>query len=251
MKSMKSRSLEMLALIFSVLLSATAARAEPFHRLYEGITAYVVNPDGRDFTVTLDVRDLNLYANGPREILFKVYDPEGRPVVREVIPDDGCGTANFPERTGGWDHELQAFYNHHAKGIPPMFRWSAWSDPARLKTLVARTFERPIKGGKKGVYRIVLAGTSDHYVTLRLSPDLKYGVGGHPTWMHGHGDLMKKSFIHVPTGTSGLFFAVSEMDEPRTRRFKLTAPDGKVLFDGAATAGYLNPKGPEWSDATS
>jgi len=115
---------------------------------------------------------------------------------------------------------------------------------------VARTFDRPIKGGKKGVYRIVLAGTPDHYVTLRLSPDLKYGVGGHPTWMHGHGDLLKKAFIYVPKGTSGLFFAVAELDEPFTRHFKLTAPDGKVLFDGAATGGYLNPKGPEWNETT-
>src|SRR5512147_254954 len=56
-----------------------------FYRLYEGITAYVVNPDGKDFTVSLDVRDTNLYATGPREILFKVYDPDGKPVVREYI----------------------------------------------------------------------------------------------------------------------------------------------------------------------
>lgn len=251
MKPKKEHSLKTITwLLCLILLSCGPARAEQFHRLYEGITAYVLNPDGRDFTVSLDVRDLNLYANGPREVLFKVYDPDGRPVVREVIPDDGCVTANFPERTGGWDHELQAFYNHHAKGIPPMFRWSAWSDPNRLKTIVARTFDRPIKGGQKGVYRIVLAGTSDHYVTLRLSPALKYAVGGHPTWMHGHGALLKQSFIYVPKGTSGLFFAVSEMDEPRTRRFKLTAPDGKILFDGGATGGFVSPKGPEWSEAT-
>jgi len=71
------------------------------YRLHEGITAYVNNPDGKDFSVGLDVRDLNLYANGPREILFKVYDPDGKPVVREIIPDDGCATANLPDRIGG------------------------------------------------------------------------------------------------------------------------------------------------------
>ena len=34
---------------------------------------------------------------GPREVLFKVYDPDGQPVVREVIPDDGCASANMPD----------------------------------------------------------------------------------------------------------------------------------------------------------
>jgi hypothetical protein len=48
------------------------------------------------------------------------------------------------------------------------------SDP-RLNTIVKRTFDRSIKGGKKGVHRIVLAGTPDHHVTLRHSPELKYG----------------------------------------------------------------------------
>ncbi len=223
--------------------------AEPpsgqFYRLHEGVTFYVNNPEGKDFTVALDVRDLNLYANGPREVLFKVYDPAGKPVVREVIPDDGCVTANLPDRVGGWDHDLQAFINHYAKGTAPSFRWSAWSDPNRLKMLVARTFERPIKGGGKGVYRIVLAGAPDHYVTLRLDPTLKHGVSGHPTFLHGHGNLLKKSYLYVPRGTNGLFVAVAEPDEPRSRRFKLTAPDGAVLFDAVATGGFFSPDGPE------
>ncbi|MBI3986719.1 MAG: hypothetical protein HY343_07360 [Lentisphaerae bacterium] len=211
-------------------------------RLYDGVTAYVANPEGKDFTVSLDVRDINLSANGPREILFKIYDPDGLPVVREIIPDDGCTPANPPDRVGGWDHELQSFMTHYAAGTTPSSRWSAWSDPAHLKTLTARAFDRPVKGGKKGIYRIVLAGTPDHYVTLRLSPALAYGVAGHPIWMYGHGALLKKRFITVPRNTTGIYFAVAEPDEPRTRRFKLTAQDGKVLFDGMADGGYVAPK---------
>lgn len=227
-----------------------AQAGEQFYRLHEGITAYVLNPDGKDFTVSLDVRDLNLYANGPREVLFKVYDPDGKTVVREVIPDDGCITANLPDRIGGWDHELQAFINHYAKGTAPSIRWSAWSDPKRLKTQVARNFERPIKASTKGIYRIVLAGTPDHYVTLRLSPALTYGISGHATFLHGHGDLLKKSHLYVPRGTSGLFFAIAEPDEPRQRRFKLAAPDGTIIFDGMATGGFFSPSGADWDKIT-
>jgi len=125
MQKMKIPSIQKFALLFFIaLLPVSATRAEQFYRLHEGITAYVVNPAGKDFTVSIDVRDINLYANGPREVLFKVYDPDGRPVVREVIPDDGCVSANTPERIGGWDHEMQSYFNHYAKGIPPMFRWS-------------------------------------------------------------------------------------------------------------------------------
>jgi len=229
--------------LFCCFGSAETANAQPkntrrTYRFAEGITAYVSNPEGKKFTVDLDVRDLNLFANGPREVLFKIYDPDGIPVVREFIADDGVTTPNFPGRIGGWDHELQYYANLREKGTEPSFRWSAWSDEARLNSIVKRTFSRPINGGKKGVYRIVLAGTSDHYVTLTLSPNMSYGVAGHPTFMHGHGEMFQKSYLYVPQDTTGIFFAAAEPDEPRTRRFKLTAPDGKVLFDEAATGSF-------------
>jgi len=224
--------------------------AEDTYRLYQGVTIYVNNPQGQDFSVNLDVRDLNLFANGPREVLFKVYDPDGQPVVREVIPDDGVTSGNFPERIGGWDHELQYYADLYARGTRPSFQWSAWSDPNRLQSVVSRSFNRKIKGSQEGIYRIVLAGTRDHYVTLKLTPDLKFGVAGHHTWMHGHGNLLSKSYIYIPKGTDGIFFAVAEPDEPRTRHFKLTAPDGKVLLSGPADGGYASPGSGAWKDAS-
>lgn len=231
--------------------SAAQAGEAQFYRLFEGLTALVANPDGKDFTVQLDVRDLNLMNASPREVLYKVYDPDGIPVVREIIPDDGVASTNFLDRIGGWDHELQYFANLYEKGTLPSFRWSAWSDPGRLNSLVKRSFNREIKGGKKGVYRVVLAGCADHYVTLGFSPDLKYAVSGNPTFFHGHGEMLKKSFVYVPKGTSGIFFAASEPDMPRTRKFKLTAPDGKVFFDGAATGGYVSIVDKDsWQQAT-
>ena len=35
-------------------------------RFYQGVTAYVNNPDGAAFDVSLDLRDWNLMENGPR-----------------------------------------------------------------------------------------------------------------------------------------------------------------------------------------
>lgn len=220
------------------------------YRLYDGITAYVHNPDGEAMSIGLELRDLNLMAHGPREVLLKVYDPDGRPVVREIIPDDGVTIGASPGRIAGWSGELQYYTSLFAKGTQPSFRFSAWSEPERLRTFAARTFEREVEGGKKGVYRIVLAGASDHYVTLKITPDLAYGVAGHTTWIHGHGDMFKRRYIYVPKDTAGVFFAIVEPDRPQTRTFKLTAPDGAVLFEGHAAGGYLRVGGRAHAETT-
>lgn len=221
-----------------MMLASLASASETTFRLYRGVTLYVNNEKGKAFDVDLELRDINVYADGPREVLFKIYDPDGKPVVREFIPDDGLMSPNFPNRSGGWDHELMYFANIYAKGTTPTVRFSAWSDPNRLKTLVPRVFKRSIKGGKKGIYRIVLAGVPDHYVTVKISPDLPFGISGHTTFIHGHGNLLKKSFIYVPKGTSGIFMAIIEPDMPCKRVFTLKDHTGKILFKGSAKGGY-------------
>lgn len=71
-------------------------------RLYQAATAYITNPNGVKFDVTVDVREWNLLENGPRELLVKVYDPDGKVQVRKLVEDDGItGGALMPE-AGGW-----------------------------------------------------------------------------------------------------------------------------------------------------
>src|ERR1051325_11620967 len=193
-------------------------RAAETCRLYDGVTAYVPNPDGRDFTVKLDVRDLNLFETGPRELLVKIYDPAGKQVVRTVIPDDGVVSRAYLPAPGAWDHEAWYYAYCRMQGTQPMIRWSAFSAPDRLGSLPKRTFTYPIKGGAKGVYRIQIVGFPDHYVTLSLDPDLKFGVCGHPTWLHGStppspsgrgagGVGAGRRYLYVPRGTSGLLLS--------------------------------------------
>ena len=57
-----------LAALALPMLTPTAT-AQTTHRLYDGITAFVPNPEGKDFNITLDVRDINIYETGAREVL--------------------------------------------------------------------------------------------------------------------------------------------------------------------------------------
>ena len=228
--------------ILTICSIALGTRAETTHRLYDGITAFVVNAEGKEFSVTLDVRDLNFHETGPREVLVKIYDPDGRTVVREVIPDDGITSGAYQQATGAFDHEAWYYVYCRAHGAPPMVRWSSFSEPKRLAALAKRTFTYKIPAGKAGVYRVLLAGATDHYATLKIDPSLPYGLAGHPTFIHGHGDQFSKRFIYVPKGATGLFFVAGEWDKPRSRTFKITAPDGKVVFSGDTSKGYLQRK---------
>jgi hypothetical protein len=217
-----------------LLLAPALAAGESTHRLQDGITAHIHNPDARTFTVSLTVRDLNLYENGPREVLCKVYDPDGKVLVREVIPDDGVASKSFLPPMGAWDHEAWYYAYIYMKGTQPMIRWSAFSDPARLKSVAARTFNYTIKATKPGTYRVLLAGCIDHYVTLKIDPDLPYGVNGHPDWLVGHGDLYKKQYLYVPKSAVGMYVLLAEYDAPRNRSIRISTLDGKTLLNGSS-----------------
>ncbi|MBM3997543.1 MAG: hypothetical protein FJ303_25860 [Planctomycetes bacterium] len=213
-----------------IIFLPTFANAESTHRLHDGVTAFVHNADGREFSVRLDVRDLNLFETGPREVLVKIYDPDGKALVRKVIPDDGVSSKGFLPGLGAWDHEAWYYAYCHMKGTQPMFRWSAFSAADRVGAMPKRTFDFPIKAGKKGIYRVLVVGCIDHYVTLKLDPLLPHAIAGHPDWLHGHGTQWRKSFVYVPRGCDGFHAMLAEYDMPRERLVTIKAPDGATLW---------------------
>lgn len=225
-----------------IMLVASNAIAEQTFRMHDGVTAFVVNREAKPFTVSLDVRDLNMFEEGPREVLVKVYDPDGRTVVREVIPDDGITEPAFQHPTGAWDHEAWYYAWSRMQGEAPMIRWSAFSQSDRLASFAKRSFKYTIPAGKPGVYRVVLVGSTDHYVTMQLDPNLPYGISGNATFLHAHGDMLDRSYIYVPRGSRGLHVVTAEWDQPVTRQFKLTAPDGTVLYETDGTLGFVREK---------
>jgi hypothetical protein len=220
-----------------LLLATTPLSAEEFHRLYDGVTLYVDNPEGRGFDISLDVIDTNLYENGAREVLFKAYDAAGKSLIREVIPDDGVTSKAYLPPMGAWDHEAWYYAFLYMQGTQPMWRWSAPSQPDRLAHAPKRTIKRTVAAGQGGVWRILLVGATDHYVKVTLDPELKYGIAGHPDWVHGHGKMFERSHLYVPRGARGVHLMLAEFDVPRTRKVTLKAPDGSVLHELTAPGG--------------
>ncbi|MCX5662506.1 MAG: hypothetical protein NTW19_22725 [Planctomycetota bacterium] len=239
-----------LALLSALLLAGPALAAEPLvarlapldkegttFRLYEGLTVLVHNPGGKAFKLALDVRDLNLIEPGPRELLFKVYDPNGKSVVREIIPDDGVITPASQSPTGGWDHEGWYYLYQYNRGTPPMLKWGTLTAPDRLAAIPVRTLEKSIPAGTPGIYRVVLVGSRDHVVTVKVDSGLSWGVAGNPFYLHPVGDFFKKRFVYVPAGTRAINIAMVEHDRPRARKFTLKDTAGNLLAEGSAAAG--------------
>lgn len=234
-----------------------AARLAPVSgdtfRLYEGLTLLIHNSDGKAFDLELDVRDMNLVEPGPREVLLKVYDPEGKTLVREVIPDDGVVTPVGQGPTGGWDHEAWYYTYQVSRGAAPMLNWSGLTAPDRLAAIPVRTVSRHIAGGPKGAYRVVVVGARDHVVSVRLTPALPWAVAGNPFFLHPTGGFLSKRFFAVPKGSQGLNLTLVENDRPRTRRVTLRDAAGTVLCTGVATSGVAffqarPEKGATWDD---
>jgi hypothetical protein len=168
-------------------------------------------------------------ARGPSELLVKIYGPDGRPAVREVIPDDGVNALGRGPLLAGWDHEAWYYETCHSRGLEPLQSWSSSSDPTFLAACARRSFTYTLKGGGKGVYRIILAGSPDLYISAATEPELAIGVNGGPDWVHGHHDLYRRRFLCVPRGTVGLSLGLLELDQPRGRRLSLKTTDGKPV----------------------
>lgn len=218
-----------LMLALALLVTQTAHAEEATVRLFDALTVFVNNPEGKDFTVKLDVRDINHNACGPSEMLVKIYPPDGKPVVREVIPDDGVSVRTYQPVVAGWDHEAWYYATCYSRGLDPAVRWSSFSDEKRLAAMPKRTFTYPVKGGQKGIYRVALAGSRDLFVTLTTDPGLKFALAGGPDWIHGHGDFFKRSYIYIPKGTLGLRLGLLENDQPATRKASVSTLDGKPV----------------------
>ncbi|MCX5661603.1 MAG: hypothetical protein NTW19_18150 [Planctomycetota bacterium] len=221
----------LLALAASLLLAAPARAANPeppvFYHLRQGVTFYVVNPSGKDFTVDLDLKDLNIYCQGAQTALVKVYGPEGEVAVDDEIPDDGIVNGGYDQAWAGWDHEQWARAGLRDLGAEALFRSDAFSDPRKVEKIRGTVRSYKVKGTKPGVYQVQVVGCDDHFLGFSTTPALKFGVCGHPDFLAGHGSQFKTTYLYVPVrpwyeqshATCSLWLI--EHHYPRTRKLTL------------------------------
>jgi hypothetical protein len=226
---------------------AQEAEVSPWYRLYDGITAFIVNPHGKEFTVDCHVKDINFLEVGPREVLVKIYDPQGKAVVREVIPDDGIAGGDTEVAAGGWDHLAWLLAYSYQRGSTPLVRWRQFHDPRRLAAIPQRTFRYRVTG-PPGIYRMLIVGCPDHFVSFRLSPALRFGVAGHPYFLWVNPQQQRKLFFYVPQGATGLNIVLSDLDWPSAGTWTLRTAQGEILYR-RSIQGLMTPDALTLTDA--
>ena len=77
---------------------------------------------------------------------------------------------------------------------------------------------------------MLLVGSPDHYVTLKLDPKLPHGIAGGPDSACGHHDLHKKRFFYVPKGTVQISLRLLEFDQPAGRVATIKNAKGNVVL---------------------
>jgi hypothetical protein len=211
-----------------------------YYHLRQGITFYLVHANDEPFTIQIDLKDINLYSQGPQTALVKLYDPAGNVLHDEDIPDDGITDGGYNVAFAGWDHEVWTRGVERESGTEFPFRADAFSNPQKLEKIKGATRTIAVKNAPKGVYQLQMAGCDDHFVKLGLPPDMKMGVLGHPDFIAGDGEQFHTSYLYVPVSPlvsrdrGYADFWLIEHAYPRTRKITAFLGEKQLTFTDIA-----------------
>ncbi|HRP63280.1 MAG TPA: hypothetical protein PK400_08320, partial [Phycisphaerales bacterium] len=108
----------------------------------------------------------------PRPFLIRAFDPDDRLVVRHEFEGERVPTRNVP-----WENV---------------------------------TLEIP--GGLPGVYQIIAYGFAPAELDIALTPQLSFGVMGHPEWLASRAGQIQEAYFHVPPMCArGRMYATSSL----------------------------------------
>ena len=171
------RSFRFVVAAILLTFASNALQASNTFRLSDGITAYVPNEEGKAFTVTLDVRDINLMETGPaRSSSRSTIRPAG-PWCARSSPMTASSARGFCRRSGPGITK-RWYYAYCACTAPSRCCAGAcFSAADRFAAHPKRTFTYPIPAGPKGIYRIELVGMQRSlcHLVARSGPVLRRG----------------------------------------------------------------------------
>ncbi|MFO7948667.1 MAG: hypothetical protein R6V19_17830, partial [Armatimonadota bacterium] len=183
----------------------------------EWLIFHMYDEEGTGFDLTVTARDMNVYLQGERPLMVWVVGPQGRTLVRQIEPDDGIVSGNEQYRDGVYDvfadYRYREWHRVHSPGAypPAKQRSPHLTHPERL---TPRVFNYHVPAAGKGLYRVLLVASWDHW--LSVTPDRPIATGVHPGPgpLYLHGDVMDDSYLYVPETTRDVAIATSEEIQP-------------------------------------
>ena len=201
-------------------------------RTREEVVFHMQDPEGTGFSVSVTVRDMNVYAQGRRPALIWMVGPGGRTLFRKLLADDGVTGGNEQYRDGISDVYMDYRYRewhrvHSPGGRPPHKKRSPHLEhPEKLPPREV-SFEVPAAG--RGLYRLVLIGSWDHWFSVTPDRPIPTGVHPGPGPLYVHGDRLGEAYLYAPPGTREVAVALSEEIQPYNWKVALEEESGDQI----------------------
>lgn len=206
----------------------TFTGADKFWRTRQAMAFYFNDRKGTGFKVDLLVRDMNVYHDGKRPAFVFVVAPDGKVVNQLFIPDDGITKSDFKYRDGVFDIGLDCRYREYRRkhGLKVKPRSPLLDDPEKIP---ARRFSLQIPAKGKGLYRLYIAASWDHWFSVIPSRDIVSGIYPGSGAMYCHKKQLSDTYIYVPEKVKDISFLLTEETEPFNWNLKVTDKHGKVV----------------------
>jgi hypothetical protein len=199
-------------------------------RLRNQVVYHLVDDAGDGFDLTVFIRDMNVYDQGPRTVTLFVEGPQGRTLVNRVVPDDGIESGNAQYHDGTADVYMDFRYREWHRMYSPGERPPNKRRSPMLKTperLTPRTVELKIPAAGPGLYRVFAIGGWDHWISMEADRPLACGIHPGPGPLYCHGDQLKSAWFYAPEGAQGFSVSTSEEIQPFNWSAVLEDENGK------------------------
>lgn len=206
----------------------------------ENLLFHMKDELGSGFRLRFTVRDMNTYIHAPAPLYFQVVGPDDRILVSARLEDDGITGGNFVHQDGIYDPFADFRYRQYHRantpgGMPPGKSRSPYlRNPEKLPF---RVVELDVPAGGKGLYRVLVTGRWDHFISMTSDRPI-------PTAIHpGTGPLavvgksLAKSWFYVPEDAKDIVISVTEEELPYSVKMTLRDESGKIV-DSAKAKGF-------------
>lgn len=187
---------------------------------------------GTGFNLRFTVRDMNTYVHAPAPVYFQVAGPDDRILVSKRLEDDGITGGSFEHQDGIYDPFADFRYRQYHRanspgGMPPEKTRSPYlRNPEKLPF---RVVNLKVPAGGKGLYRVLVTGRWDHFISM--TPDRPIPTAVHPGAgsLTAVGKTLEKSWFHVPENAKDIVISVTEEELPYSAGITIRDESGKVL----------------------